>query len=31
MPEEKVLLKMKPMVLAEHHPTVVAINLHLLS
>ncbi|OLE47047.1 MAG: hypothetical protein AUG46_07715 [Acidobacteria bacterium 13_1_20CM_3_58_11] len=28
MPEEKVLPKMKPMVLAEHHPAVVAINPH---
>src|SRR5438034_5906773 len=28
MPEEKVLPKMKPMVLAEHHPTVVAIDPH---
>jgi len=28
MPEEKVLLKMIPMVLAEHHPTVVAIDPH---
>src|ERR1700687_2712761 len=29
MPEENVLPKMKPMVLAEHHPTVVAIDPHL--
>src|SRR2546421_11480297 len=28
MPEEKVLPKMKPMVLAEHHPAVVAIDPH---
>src|SRR5882762_8482312 len=28
MPEEKVLPKMKPMILAEHHPTVVAIDPH---
>jgi len=26
MPEEKVLPKMKPMILAEHHPAVVAID-----
>ena len=26
MPEEKVLPKVKPMVLAEHHPAVVAID-----
>jgi hypothetical protein len=30
MPEEKVLPKMKPMILAEHHPTVVAIDPHFL-
>jgi hypothetical protein len=29
MPEENILPKMKPMVLAEHHPTVVAIDPHL--
>jgi hypothetical protein len=29
MPEEKVLPKMIPMVLAEHHPTIVAIDPHL--
>jgi hypothetical protein len=28
VPEEKVLPKMKPMVLAEHHPAVVAIDPH---
>ena len=28
MPEEKVLPKMKPMILAEHHPAVVAIDPH---
>jgi hypothetical protein len=28
VPEEKVLPKMKPMVLAEHHPTVVAVDPH---
>src|SRR5438552_4632607 len=28
MPEEEVLPKMKPMVLAEHHPAVVAIDPH---
>src|SRR2546421_11146444 len=28
MPKEKVLPKMKPMVLAEHHPAVVAIDPH---
>ena len=28
MPEEKVLPKVKPMVLAEHHPAVVAIDPH---
>jgi hypothetical protein len=31
MPEEKVLPKMIPMVLAEHHPTVVAIDPHFFS
>src|SRR5437588_12844157 len=31
MPEEKVLPKMKPMVLAEHHPAVVAIDPHFFS
>jgi hypothetical protein len=28
MPEEKVLAKVKPMVLAEYHPAVVAIDPH---
>jgi len=28
MPEEMVLPKMKPMILAEHHPAVVAIDPH---
>ena len=31
MPEENVLPKMKPMVVAEHHPTVVAIDPHFFS
>ena len=31
MPEENVLPKMKLMVLAEHHPTVVAIDPHFFS
>jgi len=28
MPEKKVLPKMKPMVLAQHHPAVVAVDPH---